>query len=124
MRFGEGVIDFQRLERGSLRFWHRLIWRHSSHRVRSSQKIVSVSQPAVSEGEIRISFYRLLKILEGLLHPLLGSLVPIKPSLEIKLKSFVALGVVFGKPSLFARDFELQFVDNLSRNLALRRQQV
>src|SRR5712664_3978714 len=80
VRFCERVIDFQSLERGGLGFWHRLIRWHSSARVRGPQEIVSVSQTAVSQREVRISFYRLLKILEGFLHSLLGSLVPIKPS--------------------------------------------
>ena len=79
--FGKCVIDFQGLERGGLGFWHRLIRRHASDRVRGRQKIVSVSQTAVRQREVRISFYRLLKIFEGLLHPILGPLVPIESSL-------------------------------------------
>src|SRR5712692_1291314 len=81
VRFGKGLIDFQSLERGGLRFWQHLIWRHASSCLWHPQKSVTVGQTAVSQGEVRIFFYSLLKILEGLLHPLLASLVPVKTSL-------------------------------------------
>src|SRR5438128_3128547 len=106
VRFGEGRIDFHRLKRGGLRLRQRLICWHAASGVRAANKIVSVSQPAVSQCEVGIFFYRLLKISERLLHSFFGALVEVKSPFQIKLISLVAFGVVFGKSTLLARDLE------------------
>src|SRR5437764_14415215 len=112
------------LQRGALPVWQRLIWRHRSSRVRRCQKIISIGRAAVSKREGWILFYRLLKIFERLLHSFFAAFVKIKPSFQIKLISLVALGVMFGEATLLARDLEFQGVDDFTRNLSLRGQQL
>src|SRR5205807_3781853 len=123
MRFGETCIDLYGFQRCGLGLWQRFVWRYGAAGIRRAQQIISVGQPTVSQRERWIFFYRLLKVFERLLQPFFASLVIVKPSFQIKLISLVAFGVMFGEPFLFARNFELEFVDNFARNLALRLKQ-
>src|SRR5438309_1472325 len=104
MRLGEAFIDLYGFLCCGFCFWHDLVWPQRSSRIRSTQKIIRIGHAAVSKREGWILFYRLLKIFERLLHSFLAAFVEVKPSLEIKLISLVAFGVVFGKPTLLARD--------------------
>ena len=63
-------------------------------------------------------------MLDGFLGRLLRVFAPVETALQIELVSFVALCVLLVQPFLFARDFEFEFVDNLSRNLTLQQQEV
>src|SRR5438309_1310708 len=106
MRFGETCIDRYGFQRCGLGLWQRLVWRYGAASIRRAQKIISVGQAAVSQRERWIFFDRLLKVFERLLQPLFASLVIVKPSFQIKLISLITFGVVFGKPTLLARDLE------------------
>src|SRR5438270_4509716 len=106
VRFGETCIEFYGFQRGGLGLWQRFVWRYGAASIRRAQQIIGVGQAAVSQREVRIFLYCLLKIVERLLQPFFASLVVIKSSFQIKLISLVAFGVVFGKPTLLARDFE------------------
>src|SRR2546429_3678199 len=122
VRFGEACIEFDGFQRGGPGLWQRFVWRYGAASVRRAQKIISIGQATVSESERRIFFYRLLKVFERLLQTFLGAFVVIKSSFQIKLISLVAFGIVFGKPTLLARDFKFQGVDDLTGNLSLRSQ--
>src|SRR6187455_2603563 len=64
MRFGKGLIDFQRLDSGRLGFGKHLIWRLVSSSLGTSEKIVSVGNTTVGQSEVGILFDRLLKVLK------------------------------------------------------------
>src|SRR5439155_1504819 len=78
VRFGEAGIEFYGFQRGGLGLWQRFVWRYGAASIRRAQQIIGVGQAAVSQREVRIFLYCLLKVVERLLQSSFASLVVTK----------------------------------------------
>src|SRR5438034_10051408 len=98
MRFGQGVIDLERLEGG----WtgQRRPFRHG-HPAVVDLKGVRVREPGVGERVGRIVVDRLLEVRNRFAHALLAALVPAEPALQVQ---GIRLDVVGVAPRGWVRD--------------------
>src|SRR4030067_1869444 len=111
MSFGQRVINGQGFECGSLGFGQGLA--HSVFHELGEDK-VTVGQPGIGQGTVRVQGDSLVEIIDGPLHVILLTLVPEKPALEIEAISLRIRGLALAdsRPGL-SKQPDLQAFENL-----------
>src|SRR6266576_2950382 len=98
VRFGECVIQRQRLCCRVFCLWHRFVW---GGKVVKRQSGVAISQADVAKSKIRIALDALLEVLNRVFDSVRSALVPKIAAAQVELIRFWICAVVLDLPPLF-----------------------